>query len=49
MFKRLKQFLEKLARTNQEEFKGVAPDCCTINRLDPQPKTEENNTKKPEH
>ncbi|MBT9172141.1 MAG: hypothetical protein DDT21_00522 [Syntrophomonadaceae bacterium] len=49
MFKRLKQFLKKLARTNQEEFKGTAPDCCTINRPEPRPKAEENTTKKQEH
>ncbi|MBS3886415.1 MAG: hypothetical protein KGZ41_02950 [Dethiobacter sp.] len=49
MFKWLKQFLEKLARTNREEFKGTAPDCCTINRPDPRPKAEGNPTKKPEH
>lgn len=42
MLARLKQFLEKLASTNQEEFKGVAPDCYTINHPKPQPKTKEN-------
>jgi hypothetical protein len=48
MFERLKQFFERLARTNQEEFKGVAPDCCKINRSKPRLKAEGNDTKKPE-
>ena len=48
MLERLKQFFERLARINQEEFKGAAPDCCKINRSKPQPKAEGNGPKKPE-
>ena len=42
MFERLKQFFERLARINQEEFKAAAPDCCKINRSKPRPKAEGN-------
>ncbi len=32
MFEAFKRFIERLAKSNEEEFKGQNPDCCTINQ-----------------
>ncbi len=48
MLEALKKFIDKLAQTNREEFKGNVPDCCTINRPETRPGAGENSTKKPE-
>lgn len=32
MFDFLKIFIERLAKSNEKEFKGQSPDCCTINQ-----------------
>ena len=40
MFKKIKKswnnFLERLAKENEEQFQGKRPDCCGLNK--PQPK-----------
>ncbi len=41
MFEALKRFIERLAKSNEEEFKGQNPDCCTINRPEQQSQGEQ--------
>ncbi|MDW7650984.1 MAG: LDCC motif putative metal-binding protein [Bacillota bacterium] len=41
MFDFFKRFIEKLAKQNEQEFKGQAPDCCTINRPDQNPSAQQ--------
>ena len=38
MFDTLKRFIEKIAKANEQEFKGQNPDCCTINRPEQPPR-----------
>jgi hypothetical protein len=41
MFAAFRRFIDKLAKQNEKEFQGQAPDCCTINRPESQPKPKE--------
>lgn len=34
------RYLERLAKENQELFRDGRPDCCTMNRQRPAPKTD---------
>lgn len=36
----IKVFLEKLAKSNEESFKGQRVDCCTLNRKNEKSKTD---------
>ncbi|EEG76379.1 LDCC motif putative metal-binding protein [Dethiobacter alkaliphilus] len=45
MFAAFRRFLERLAKSNEKEFKGDAPDCCTVNQPDAKPKVNEDNNK----
>ncbi|MBS4030512.1 MAG: hypothetical protein KGZ63_03685 [Clostridiales bacterium] len=42
MFKFLMRFLEKLAKSNEKEFQGQNPDCCTINKPEQTPQRPNN-------
>lgn len=41
MFELLKKFMERLVKSNENEFRGQSPDCCTINRPEKQVKPED--------
>ncbi len=38
MFKWIKSFLDRLAKSNAETFNNQRPDCCTLNRNEKQKK-----------